>query len=327
MQSPKVSVCIPCHNAADYVEDAIASVLDQTWENLEVIVVDDGSTDSSREVLAEIHDDRIMILHRSFGNAAASRNEAFRHSTGSLIKFFDADDLMSDGLIAAQVERLQDRDDAVASCEWGRFYQHDPETYTANPEPVWQDLPAEEWLITAWTNARPMMQPGLFLIPRNILTTAGLWDESLTLIDDFEFFARVLTNTANVLFAPDERLLYRSGLGNSLSQRKSAHAVASASSSLFARNVSSTRTPIGSTGQGSLRQPSAGFCPHLLPEASRAAGKKWKREFRSWEEASSHQTVLLISNDSVGLPAGNWLEGFSTLLVDRTPICRPQNIS
>lgn len=233
MASPTVSICIPCQDAAPWVAAAVGSVLDQTWRDLEVIVVDDASTDGSREILAGIGDGRLSVYHRAFGSAAATRNEAFRHSSGDFIKFFDADDLLSPGLVEAQLRRIRDRDDAVATCEWGRFHDDDPESYTPNPEPVWRDLPAEEWLVTAWSGARPMMQPGLFLMPRGILEAAGPWDESLSLIDDFEFFARILTNTHEVLFTPGERLLYRSGLGGSLSQRKSPKAVQSAAASLL----------------------------------------------------------------------------------------------
>lgn len=233
MTSPAVSICIPCHNAAPYVADAVGSVLGQTYRDLEVIVVDDASTDQSREVLAGIHDDRLTVLHRSYGNAAATRNEAFRNSSGKWIKFFDADDLISPRLIERQIQRLGNDADAVATCEWGRFYNDDPGTYTSNPETVWCDLPAVEWLVMAWSKARPMMQPGLFLIPRPVIEAAGLWNESLSLIDDFEFFARILTNTQEVRFTRGERLLYRSGLGDSLSQRKSSGAVESAATSLL----------------------------------------------------------------------------------------------
>lgn len=233
MESPRVSICIPCHNAARYVSEAIDSVLNQTWTNLEIVVVDDQSDDGSREILAGIRDERLTVLHRTYGNASAARNEAFRNSSGDYVKFFDADDLLSPGLVESQVTRLRKRKASVATCEWGRFYGDDPNGYRANPEAVWKDLPADEWLVTSWDDARPMMQPGLFLLPRSLVETAGPWDESLTLIDDFEFFARILSHANEVLFTPGERLLYRSGISESLSQRKSPEAVESAARSLL----------------------------------------------------------------------------------------------
>jgi hypothetical protein len=85
-----------------------------------------------------------------------------------------------------------------------------------------------DWLVEAWRDAQPMMQPGLFLIPRELLSVTGSWDVSLSLIDDFEFFARVISSAEQVLFAPKACLYYRSGLGNSLSSRKTLAAAESA---------------------------------------------------------------------------------------------------
>jgi hypothetical protein len=78
-----------------------------------------------------------------------------------------------------------------------------------------------------------MTQCGMFLIPRALLESAGGWDERLTLIDDFEFYARVIARSAGVRFAPGARLYYRSGLGGSLSGKKSRKAVESAFLSLM----------------------------------------------------------------------------------------------
>src|SRR5207247_10763096 len=108
-------------------------------------------------------------------------------------------------------------DSAVSTCEWGRVYNDDPSTFNLNHQSVWQDMEPTDWLVESWMDARPMMQPGLFLTPRPVLERSGLWDETLSLIDDFEFFARVLCHSSEVRFAPEARLYYRSGIEGSLS--------------------------------------------------------------------------------------------------------------
>lgn len=226
-----VSICMPCHNAARYVGAALDSVLAQTWENVEVIVVNDGSTDGSGEVLAGFESRGVKVIHERCGSAAKARNRALREAKGDYIKFFDADDLLSPEMLEKQLERMNGRQDAVASSEWGRFYD-DLTSFQPNPQSVWRDMEATDWLVEAWADARPMMQPGMFLIPREILTKAGSWDEELTLIDDFEFFARVLCHGEEVLFTPGARLYYRSGITGSLSQQKSRKAAESAYDSL-----------------------------------------------------------------------------------------------
>ncbi|MEM9017570.1 MAG: glycosyltransferase family A protein [Verrucomicrobiota bacterium] len=258
MSAPLVSICMPCHNAAPYVGEAIDSVLKQSWSKLEIIIVDDSSTDESVSVIRSIRDPRIQLHEVSHRNAAKTRNAAFHHANGEFIKFFDSDDLLSSGLIEAQLERVKNSPNSVASCEWGRFYDDDPDTYRSNPESVWIDLPAHEWLVKAWSRARPMMQPGLFLLPRTLAERVGPWNEQLSLIDDFEYFSRVLTEAESVFFTPDERLLYRSGLNNSLSQRKNRIAIESAYHSLN----EGTKRLLGIRGDAEARE----SCANLLQD-------------------------------------------------------------
>ena len=227
-----VSICIPCHNAAPYVGAALDSVLAQTWRHLEIIAVNDGSTDGSEEILETYRSRGVKIIHEKCGSAAKARNRAYKDSKGGYIKFFDADDLLSPEMVEMQMARLNGRQDAVASSEWGRFYQDDVSTFRPNPQSVWRDMEATDWLVEAWVDAKPMMQPGMFLIPREILARAGSWDEALTLIDDFEFYSRILCNARQVLFSPGATLYYRSGITGSLSGQRSRKAVESAYNSL-----------------------------------------------------------------------------------------------
>lgn len=229
---PLVSVLIPCHNAARHVGAALDSILAQTWRNLEIIVVNDGSTDGSATVLEAYLKRGVKVLHQKNQGQCAAANRALHEASGDYIKFFDADDLLNPGFIERQMTRLQGRTDAVASAEWGRFYGDDINSFQLNPQSVWRDMDAADWLVEAWQDARPMMQCALWLIPRQILERSGGWDEQLSLINDFEFFARVLCNSTQVLFTPGATLYYRSGIKGSLSGQKSPNAVASAYASL-----------------------------------------------------------------------------------------------
>ena len=233
MASPLVSVCIPCHNAAPYVGQAIESVLSQSWPKIEIILVDDGSTDGSIRVCKRYESATLRVIPAAFGSASKSRNRALSEAQGELIKFLDADDLLSPGAIEAQVRRLGERSDAVATSRWGRFYGENFSTFQLNSQSVWRDMNATDWLVEAWYGAQPMMQPGMFLIPRAMLNQSGGWDETLSLIDDFEFFARLLCHASEVLFVPESTLYYRSGLPGSLSGRNGRRAWESALHSLL----------------------------------------------------------------------------------------------
>jgi glycosyltransferase involved in cell wall biosynthesis len=227
-----VSVCMPCYNAASHVGAALDSVLAQTWPRVEIVAVNDGSTDRSGEVLDAYSKRGVKVIHQENRGQCAAANRALREASGDYIKFFDADDLLSPEFIERQMLRLDGKCNALASAEWGRFCDDDLATFRLNPQSVWRDMAATDWLVEAWQDARPMMQCALWLIPRQILERCGGWDEELSLINDFEFFARVLCHTEEILFTPGATLYYRSGLSGSLSGQTSRKAVESAFHSL-----------------------------------------------------------------------------------------------
>ena len=221
---PLVSVCMPCHNAERYVGEAIESVLNQTYKNIELIVINDGSTDRSGEVLEKYKAGGVKVLNEKCGNASRARNRAFREAKGEYVKFFDADDILSPEMVKRQVERLAGRQDAVAMSEWGRFYNDDIKTFRPNPQSVWRDMGGVDWLVEASKTVSGMMQAGMFLIPKSLAEKAGPWNEELTLIDDFEYFCRLFCEAKEVLFVPETTLYYRSGMSGSLSAKRSREA-------------------------------------------------------------------------------------------------------
>jgi glycosyltransferase involved in cell wall biosynthesis len=209
------------------VGTALDSVLAQTYRNIEVIVVDDGSTDDTPRVLAP-YADRVTVISKANGGPSTASNRAFQSARGSLIKFFDADDIMGAELIERQVLRLGSRRDAVAIGEWSRFVGEEPRAASPGKLPRHRDADPVDWLCKTWMNALPMMQCALYLIPRDVLLRSGLWDVRLSLLNDFEFFARVLLSAKEIIHTPGAHLFYRSGIAGTVSGRKSRTAVESA---------------------------------------------------------------------------------------------------
>lgn len=93
MAQPLVSIIMPCYNYAEYVGDAIGSILAQTYGHFEVIIVDDGSTDGTPAILAEVTDPRFRVVRQENAGAAAARNTGRGLARGQFITFLDADDL------------------------------------------------------------------------------------------------------------------------------------------------------------------------------------------------------------------------------------------
>jgi glycosyltransferase involved in cell wall biosynthesis len=228
-----VSILIPCYNAAPYIAAALDSALAQTWPEKEIIAVNDGSTDRSGDILESYRRRGVKVIHQENKGQCAAANRAFQECSGDYIKFFDADDLLAPRTVELQMARLAGSTTAVASCEWGRFYGNELSTFKLEPQPVWKDMDPIEWLVESWLVRGGMMQSALWLIPRAVLEKCGLWNEDLSLINDFEFFTRVLCHASEVRFAPGARLYYRSAISGSLSGQKSAKAIQSVFDSLM----------------------------------------------------------------------------------------------
>ena len=96
MPQPKVSIIVPVYNVENYLERCISSLRNQTLEDIEIILVDDSSTDSSLEICNKMamEDSRIKVIHKENEGAGLARNEALRVATGEYIGFLDSDDFV-----------------------------------------------------------------------------------------------------------------------------------------------------------------------------------------------------------------------------------------
>jgi len=104
---PRVSVTIPTYNRASLVEEAIKCVLDQTFEDLEIIIVDDGSTDNTRSVVEKYTEKGVKYCYKKNGGCASARNFGLERCTGEYIAFLDSDDLWPRDFIEVMLNRLE----------------------------------------------------------------------------------------------------------------------------------------------------------------------------------------------------------------------------
>jgi hypothetical protein len=219
-----VSILIPCYNSEGWINQTLESVLAQTWERKEIIVVDDGSTDGSLAVAKSFESSSVKVISQKNRGASAARNRAFQEAQGDFIQYLDADDFLAPDKIEHQVKLLsrEGNSDCVASGEWGRFYNL-PTEANFIPEAVWNDMSPVDWLICSWEGGG-MMHPAAWLVPRAVAQQAGPWNEenlSLCPNDDGEYFCRVVLASKEVKFCPGAKSYYRSGLSASLSGLRS----------------------------------------------------------------------------------------------------------
>jgi hypothetical protein len=225
--SPRISIIIPCRNGVAWLGEAIESCLGQNWTNLQIIVVDNGSTDGSLDLAKRYEARAVTVIECERAGASAARNVGLKHADGDLIQFLDADDLLDADKIRRQVERLTAAPAAsVASGAWARFAR-DPSAAVFTPEAVWRDFAPEDFLIASWLGGG-MMPNFSWLTPRAVVERAGPWNETLSVHDDGEFFCRIVLASSGIVFCADSRGYYRSAGALTLSKRRDSQALASA---------------------------------------------------------------------------------------------------
>jgi glycosyltransferase involved in cell wall biosynthesis len=216
----RVSVLIPCYNAERWITSTLESVAAQTWKDIEIIVVNDGSRDRTEELIRAFAHPSIRLINQPNRGQTAALNRGLTETTGGFIQYLDADDLLHPEKIDRQMQRLATAGDCVATGEWARFFD-DPTLAVFQAEENWRDMDPVEWLVSAWRDGGGMLFPAQWLIPRAIVERAGAWREDLTLNNDAEYFTRIVLASKRVLFCEGARAYYRSGVAGSLSGLKS----------------------------------------------------------------------------------------------------------
>jgi glycosyltransferase involved in cell wall biosynthesis len=214
-----VSICIPCHNASHFLSDTLNSLVNQSHRELEIIIIDDHSIDESVKIIEQFaqQDSRIKFSSSTKKGAAPARNQAYNQATGEFIIFFDADDWVPTNFITTQLNNIVNKNDVVVA-KWGRFYNN-INNVIINKNQIQQDLTFTEWITKYWINASHMTCPGRVLIPKSLIEKAGVWNESLSLNDDFTFYTKIFSLSNSIRFNKDSLFHYRSG-NNGLSSKK-----------------------------------------------------------------------------------------------------------
>lgn len=214
---PLVSILIPAYNAEPWVADTIRSAMAQTWPRIEIIVVDDGSTDQTFAIAKQFEAEGVRVVQQKNQGASAARNHAFGLSRGDYIQWLDADDLLAPDKIALQMDMVRQGvgKRTLLSCPWGRF-MYRPHRADFVPTSLWRDLSPVEWLVLKM-DQNIYMQTATWLVSRELTEAAGPWDTRILGDDDGEYFCRVLLASDGVHFVPEAKVFYRAFQFNSLS--------------------------------------------------------------------------------------------------------------
>lgn len=209
---------IPCRDAERWIGETVASALDQPGVDLEVIVVDDGSRDASRDRVREIGDGRVALLAEPHGGASRARNQGTARARGAYLQYLDADDALLPGALSARLAALEGSGADVAYADWVRWEPDDggegggfrAGAVTARRLGARPDV---ELFTDAW------WPPGALLYRRTLVDRIGPWREDLPVIQDARFLLDAALCGGRFVHVPGIGLRYRVLPGASLSRR------------------------------------------------------------------------------------------------------------
>lgn len=202
MNLPLVSVVIPTHNHGTYLLDATKSVLSQTYSNLELIIIENGSTDSTIQVLETINEPRVRAISLESHGAALARNTGVGLAQGELIAFLDADDFWLPEKLSLQIQAAESAyPDAAES--WMCFTHLQEFIDPGNLTPV------HEPRLLRGASATSM------LIPRIAFETVGTFNETLAVGEFIDWYDRARQVLSLELNVPESLVMRRVHTGNS----------------------------------------------------------------------------------------------------------------
>ena len=194
--SSLISIIIPVYNCEKYIDDAIESILSQDYSQLEIIVVDDGSTDNSAKIIKSYNNPKIKYLYQENLGPAAARNKGIKFASGDFIAFLDADDLWPENKLIQQLKEFMNNDELNISM--GKI------KYVELPD--------------ATRNNRMLLDPddtfkyvnlGAGLFKKDVFDKVGYFDEKFMFWEDLDWFLRAYEKNVSLKFIESVVLLYR----------------------------------------------------------------------------------------------------------------------
>ena len=183
-KNPLVTVIIPTYNRGWILKEAIESVLSQDFGDFELIVVDDGSTDNTMEIL-DGYDRDITVLRQENHGVSAARNAGIAFASGQFIAFLDSDDMWLPGKLASQIDFFNSNPDALI-CQT-------QELWVRNGKRVNPKRRHKKFSGMIFKQSLPLciVSPSAVMLKKSLLDKTGLFDESLPACEDYDLWLRI----------------------------------------------------------------------------------------------------------------------------------------
>lgn len=210
---PTVSVIIPSYNHSRFIGEAIESLINQTYTDFEIIIVDDCSPDNSVEVIRTFTDPRIkLFVNKRNEGAVYTTNKAIQLATGDYVALLNSDDMWVPNKLEVQVEFLQKNPDVHAVFSNAKFVNEDQKELK-KADYFWADVfekenrSSAEWLRYFFFDFNCLCHPSI-LIRREVYDRTPLYDPSLRQLPDFKMWVHLL-KTINIFVMPEALVVFR----------------------------------------------------------------------------------------------------------------------
>lgn len=213
--APRVSVVIPSYNYARFLERTVESLQAQSFADWEAIVVDDGSTDDTDEVVAELvgKDPRIIYVRQQNAGTSAAKNAGIRHARGEYIVFLDADDLLTTNKLEAHIEHFKSNPHIDISYSRFRYFQDGEESLLFTKLNL---SSREEWAAVIdgrYDVALPVFLKGnnmaihAAMVRKSLVDKVGEFDPYMPALEDWDYWLRCILRGAYLAFLDDPEVL------------------------------------------------------------------------------------------------------------------------
>ena len=201
---PSISVVVPTYNAEHTIFKTVKSVQKQTFSDLEIIVINDGSTDRTLELLQSITDQRLKIFSYKNGGLPVARNRGISHARGEFISFIDADDLWTPDKLELQLAALQQHPEAGVAYSWNSYFMDGQEESVFPYDPVFFEGNVYDKLLVN----NIVGNGSNILVRRKAIESVGEFEPTLKSCEDWDFYIRLAAKWHFVVVTKHQ-ILYR----------------------------------------------------------------------------------------------------------------------
>ncbi|MCI6191164.1 MAG: glycosyltransferase [Clostridium sp.] len=217
-----VSIIIPVYNVEEYIEECLKSILNQTYKDIELLIVDDGSTDNSIKIIKRYESkfEKIKIFTQKNKGASEARNLALKYAIGEFILFIDSDDFLEPTMIEKMVNKAEKYNSDVTICGYCLYYSKDNvknKIFTYGTEKKDNLSPLE--VVDMMLNYKLQGQPWNKLFKKDILINNKFAFESGRYIEDIFPIFKIILKSNNISFIDEPLYYYRQRITSSMNEK------------------------------------------------------------------------------------------------------------